>query len=472
MNGSLTRSTLILILLLGAVARAIMLPLPGTRDVPDWKATAFVASEDILRVYGAGGWPPEQRVLVWRDIACTTEYPPFSQLQMATVGRIYRAIDPEFHDGPLLTTLIKMPGLLAEIILVIALLTWGRRVMGAAAEWAAVAFWLNPGVWLTGSVLGYLDAQMAVPATLALLAAASDRPRLAGLLGAIAVLTKPQAVFILPILLVMVLCRDGRLRIRPMIETVVTGSAVGLAAILPFVFAGTGPSFLRAVQRLGAHDLVSGTATNVWWLLTWALGSAARLSELGLADALSRPATMVRISTAVAEGVPNPRIVGMFLTVMAFWWVLRRSWRGVTLPVGALVGAWCVLAYFMLSGQVHENHSYLALPILGLAAAALPRLRTLYWLITAAYCLNLYLFYGFGMTLPPVFERSWTFIDASVLLSIAYIGLVVWLTIEVKAATAVEVTGPATPHEPATRRSRPPQSRGRGRSSARQSDDH
>jgi hypothetical protein len=38
---------------------------------------------------------------------------------------------------------------------------------------------------------------------------------------------------------------------------------------------------LRALQRFGEHDVVSGTATNLWWLVTWAAGSFIRLSELG-----------------------------------------------------------------------------------------------------------------------------------------------------------------------------------------------
>lgn len=429
------RSTLAAALIAGAVVRMLALPLPGTRDVPDWKATAFVVSADPLGVYGAGGSPPDERVLVWRDVSVKTEYPPVSQLEMALVGRVYRWIDPEFRDGPVLSGLIKMPGLMAEVVFITVLLTWGRRMFGAPAEWTAVAFWLNPAVWLTGSVLGYLDAQMAVPATLALLAAATDRPRLAGLLGAVAVLTKPQAIFVLPVLGIMVLVRTGRPRPRAAIAAFAAASLVALTFFLPFAAAGTWPSMFRAFQRFGEHDLVSGTATNLWWAITWAAGSLARLSELGWIDALSRPATMVRISTAVAAGIPNPRIVGTVLTAAALGWAIWRSRRGLTAERGALVAAWSVLAYFTLSGQVHENHAYLALPLLGFAAGATPSLRPIYWWISTAYALNLYLFYGLGQTLPPVIDRRWTFIDLSVLLAVAYCVLVAMLTVKVAAAT-------------------------------------
>jgi hypothetical protein len=234
------------------------------------------------------------------------------------------------------------------------------------------------------------------------------------------------------------------MRPRAAFATLITASLVVALAVLPFVAAGTWPSYWRAVQRLGQHDLVSGTATNVWWIATWAAGSFERLADLGWAGALSRPATMVRISTVVAAGMPNPRTIGVILTAAALGWAAWRSRRGLTAPVGALVGAWCVVAYFLLSGQVHENHSYLALPLLGMAAAAMPRLRALYWSLTAAFVLNLYLFYGLGMTRPSLIDRSWTFIDMTVLVSVAYCLIGVWMTREVVEATRAPISERAT----------------------------
>ena len=144
---------------------------------------------------------------------------------------------------------------------------------------------------------------------------------------------------------------------------------------------------------------------------------------------------MVRITTAVQSGLPNPRTVGTLLTLAALGWAAWRARTGLTRPASAVLAAWCVLAYFMLSAQVHENHAYLALPLLGVAAAEVPRLRAVYWTLTAAFVLNLYLFYGLGQTLPPLIDRGWTFIDMSVLLAAAYAGAVIWLTVEVVAMT-------------------------------------
>jgi len=431
-SASLRPGLLLTLLLIGALARVAVLTLPGTLDVPDWKATSYVASSDFLHIYGRGGQPPEQRKLEWQDISVTTEYPPISHVEMAIVGRIYRLFDPAFGDSRLLTALVKLPGLLAELAFVGVLLTVGRRLVGdRVAQWIAIAFWLNPGIWLAGAVLGYLDAQMAVPATLALLAAADDRPKTAGVLAGMAVLTKPQAIFLFPVLGLMLLRRDGAFRWGSALQAAAAGLAVFIVAFVPFAAAGVGSSVLRAFQRLGEHDLVSGTATNLWWILTWAAGSAARVGELGIWAALSRPATMVRISTVLEWGFPNPRTIGTVLTALALAWAMWRGRHGLSRTEGALLGAWCVLAYFMVSGQVHENHAYLALPLLALAAGEDARLRPLFWAITAAFSLNLYLFYGLGQSLPPIVDRSWTFIDFSILLSVAYFALFAWLTARV-----------------------------------------
>jgi hypothetical protein len=160
------------------------------------------------------------------------------------------------------------------------------------------------------------------------------------------------------------------------------------------------------------------------------------MGEIGIWDALSRPATMVRISTVLEWGFPNPRTLGTVLTALALGWATWRGRAGLSRATGALLGAWCVLAYFMVSAQVHENHAYLALPLLAVAAAEDPRLRFLFWSVTAAFSLNLYIFYGLGQTHPPAIDRAWTFIDLSVWLAGAYVALFAWLTVRVVAATS------------------------------------
>ena len=148
-------------LILGAVIRAVLLPLPGTGDVGSWKSWSFQGSRDTTGLYGVGGTPTERGLIRWNDIVGTTEYPPLALYEMSAVGHVYRRVDRTYTDSPGLSALIKTPGLIAELAFVLVMLTWGARTLGARpARWIALAFWLNPAVILNGSALGYLDAQL------------------------------------------------------------------------------------------------------------------------------------------------------------------------------------------------------------------------------------------------------------------------------------------------------------------------
>jgi hypothetical protein len=137
----------------GALLRVAALPLPGTGDVHSWKIWSFAASTDPAGAYEVGGTPPERRVLKWKGAATTTDYPPLSIYELAIVGRLYWSIDPLYRDSPALTAAVKAPGIVAEIVFVAVLLTWGRRRFGPAAQWAALAFWINPAILMNGAVL-------------------------------------------------------------------------------------------------------------------------------------------------------------------------------------------------------------------------------------------------------------------------------------------------------------------------------
>ena len=82
----------------------------------------------------------------------------------------------------------------------------------------------------------------------------------------------------------------------------------------------------------------------------------------------------------------------------------------------------------MLGVQVHENHLYLAVPFVMIAAGFDPALRRLAWAISGIAAANMYLFYGFGEGWPPVVSRQWTVVDMSVVLAFVNLGFFAWAT--------------------------------------------
>jgi Gpi18-like mannosyltransferase len=254
-------------LVAGVILRVLVVTSPGTPDVHTWKSWSHAASTEPLGLYGVGGTPPERRLLVWGEIKGTTEYPPVALYELAAAGRVYRAIDPDFADSPWLTVLVKAPGLLAECLFVCALLVVGPRLLGQQpAQWMALALWLNPAVILNGAALGYLDTQMALPAAAALIALIIGRPVWAGVFIAVAVFTKPQALFVGPALL-LALSRQTRVAIVPALTRFGAAGLLTTAAILlPILLNGAWSNMVQAVSRVASHDMLSGYAMNVWWL--------------------------------------------------------------------------------------------------------------------------------------------------------------------------------------------------------------
>jgi hypothetical protein len=424
-------------LLLGASIRIALLPLPGSIDVGSWKAWSFAASTDATALYGVGGNPPQRRLINWRGIQSTTEYPPLALYELGVVGRIYAAIDPAYADSRLLTALIKMAGIAAELAVVLILLTWGRRLFGApAAAWTAMAIWLNPAVILNGAALGYLDAQMAMPALLGLVAAAAGFPLLAGALTAAAILTKAQALFVAPAILLATMRKKNDLGLRftkfekrnP--RSFVLGAAIASVSILlPIVLRGAWPNMVQAVGRLAAHDMLSGNALNAWWLVTWVVRAAYAL-DLGWYGAFTMPVRILKRSRFMEIGYPDPKLIGTAIVGLLIAWGLWRSLSGRTIAGWAATAGWCVFAYFMFGAQVHENHLYLAVPFFALAAGLDRRFREPFYAVSIICALNMYVFYGLSEGWPPLVGRRWTIVDFTVILSLLNLIAFAWITSE------------------------------------------
>jgi hypothetical protein len=96
----------------------------------------------------------------------------------------------------------------------------------------------------------------------------------------------------------------------------------------------------------------------------------------------------------------------------------------------------------MLSVQVHENHLYLALPLMAAAGAVLPRTRGPYALASAVCFLHLLRLQGLGKDVP-LPSRTMTIVDPTVLLSFVNVGALVWHARRFALETSHHSTSPA-----------------------------
>lgn len=378
-----------------------------------WKLWTHAGSISVSTMYGVGGDPPARAVLVWGRRSGTVEYPPATLYALAAIGHLYRAIDPYYTDNAWLNVAVKLSILLGDVGLCCALWLLVRRYSMRAAQLAVLFYWLNPAAILDGAYLGYLDPWLGGLTMASLVALDRGAFALCGATVALTILTKLQIVLIVPAIALALVERGGRGWPRAAAAAALAAAAVTAVIVLPFARIGALPNLIQGAGRAFHHDMLSAEAVNVWWIVTWYLRSA-----------WTEPVHILGISRAVALGYPNPRLLGTALGGATMLWVFWRA-RGAPLPIVLAAGACAIHAYTVLSVQVHENHLYLALPLMAAAGAMLPRMRGPYILASAVAFLNLFLFQGVGkdFPLPP---RMFTIVDATVVLSFVNVVALAW----------------------------------------------
>jgi hypothetical protein len=432
------------LLVAGAMLRAAALPWPGTSDVTIFKVWSYNAAlRGVGAMYGVGGSPPERRVLEYAGTEALATYPPLAMYELGVAGQAYRAWSHRrFPNSAALNVAVKLPAMVADVALMLVLWWTVRRLHSESrARWVVAAYWLNPAVAINGAALGYLDLQYTAPAVGSIVAAASGFPTLAGGLIAAAALTKPQAVFVGPaVALALWACgSDDRRRSR---LVAASGGAMVAFAILvaPVVAAGGWANMLQAIERIAYHDTLSSQECNLWWIVGWVLRVRYSMHDMGFWAAVTAPARILGIGRVVELGYPDPKTIGVVLTIAATAWAV---WTVVQSAIGdaesaidvwllADVGAFTVHAYATLSAQVHENHMVAAVPLLVLAAAGRPRFTPICILVTAVVALNHNLFYGFGNDIGYALPRALTIIDATVVLAFVNCAALWWHALRLK----------------------------------------
>ena len=441
----MSRSLFATIVFTGILLRAAALPGPGTGDLTIWKVWSYNARHGVGTMYGVGGTPVERRELAYAGATATVDYPPLALFELGLAGDAYWFwSNRHFPNATPLNAFVKLPALGGEIGLALLLFAVVRARLGAAAaRLAAAAYWLNPAALFDASILGYLDAQYLLPAVAAIAAAVSGWPLLAGVLIAAAVLTKAQGIFIAPaVALAIWATGDPGTRLARLASAAAGGMAAAAVIVAPVVAAGGWPNMLQALGRLATHDMLSANAPNLWWVIGYLLRAWYSMHDMGVWAALTAPARILNISRVIEIGYPDPRTIGIVLTIAAIAWALWTTYKStiqstiqsaIRNPQSAMdvwllaaVGGFCVHAYATLSAQVHENHLFAAVPLLVLAAAGRRAFVPIAAGVSAIVALNLNLFYGFGDGIGFALPRAITVVDLTVILALINCFLLSW----------------------------------------------
>jgi hypothetical protein len=415
---------------LGVLLRALALPLPGTGDVTTWKIWSYGAiTNRVSTLYGVGGSPPERRIISLDGAETTVDYPPLTLYELGVAGRAYRWANHGRYPNTLaLLVTVKATAVLADVGLALLLYFSIRHLIGkATARWVVALYMLNPAVLLDAAALGYLDPLFVLPAVGALVAAVLGASALAGALACATVLTKPQAVVILPAIALAVWNLEGRAARPARLAAACAGAGVVAAGLIgPVIAAGAWANMVQTMERLTHHDMLSGNACNLWWIVGYVLRAYYSVGGMGVWRAFTAQTKILQISRVVDIGYPNPRPIGAALALLAMGWSLWTARRARDVWLLAALAAFLVHAYSTLSAQVHENHLYAAVPFLAMASAGRPRLTPVYLAVSAIVALNLNLFYGISEELGYAIPRSLLVIDMTVILAVLNCAALAW----------------------------------------------
>ncbi len=358
------RSRVALCLLAYLALRLWLATTPGyPPDVGQFKLWALQSQQDGLASLYAGGAD--------HDFS-RYDYPPLYAYVLRTIGWIYSWFEPDAlrraADSTLLTVLVKLPALLADLAIAL-LLAWIVRATARAPSARRVALpivaaWLlNPAVLLDSGHWGQPDSIHSgfVLAAFACVGGVlgPSRGSFASIVGgwcllALATLMKPLGAPFFPLLLAASLLVGGLRR------TLAGGlAALATAALLFAPFVATFGVREVAERILGDVTIMSFTsvnAHNVWWLVgPW------------------QPSERPWLGTVTATEVG----LALFLCALAALIVLlvrrhRARRAGIHGAQLLCIAALLAAAFFLLSTHMHENHLFAALPLLLGALAAAP----------------------------------------------------------------------------------------------------
>lgn len=370
---------LLLILLLGLLPRAWMLPTSGF-------------SLDLEQHYHWGLCGVENNLFgvyhCWPEVT----HPPVSPTLLTSAMHLLQAAGGDtssFEDNAAVVFMLKLPNLLFEIALVclVYYLVLERFGVGWAMLAAALLNW-NLGWMVVTSWWGQNDATYTFFMVLTATLLVRRRPRWMWLVYGLSWLAKFQSIMFFPVLVVFTLRRHG---LRALLEGLLIYSVTFAAGVLPFI-AGSGEMAL--IPFLGTPNLfpyITNGAFNMWF---WVSGS----SHLVILDSQPFTAGLTYFQAGLIA-----LTIGEAALCLRVWMLPERDDEFLVLAAANLM-------FFMLPTQIQIRYLYPGLVFLALAMARQWKLVALYVGLSITFTYNVLsiVWRGIGLLYYPFKLMIWT----------------------------------------------------------------
>lgn len=370
----LSGGSLLIILMIGAALRFGLAPSASNSDV--FAMRNWMESSAVL-----GLVPSYERQL---HTSWLPTYPPVSIMALQASGLAYRAIygHPYSTMDPDRLLFVKAPAIVADLLACVLLFTlFATRKRRGTGLIAAGVYALHPAVIYTSAIWGQVDAIYTLFLLATMVAATRHRYAIAGMSCALAVLSKPQTLMFLPLILFVVSWKP-----RDLLRALAGGILTTVAVLSPFAAAGKLGLVLQTYDLLHVMSVsrISWHAYNFWWLL------------------LSKHAWDVQGSIALIW-VVTYRHLSMVLCAIVYATILAayRSARRILDPeqreyLGFLAAGLVALGMFTFGTEMHERYLF---PFIALAlpwACRGWRNAAFYGCVSLLFTMNLAIAFPYG----------------------------------------------------------------------------
>lgn len=315
----------------------------------------------------------------------TANYPPLGLLPLALMGHLYRLFFSADFDTSTaaFTALLKLPAIIADLLTAFVLYRYLAKhysLRWAVVGFAAYAF--NPAVIYNTAWWGQLESLVTLPMLLSVIALGDGRIRSSWFFLALAILTKPQAAVITPVIFI-----GSIYNRRKLLEGIGTAVGATISILLPFILAGQLPALIAQIRASAGRQLfLTMNAHNFWYLVTFGRGSfAARETANPILDTqpLLGPLTGWHIGLLLFLAFT------LFITYKQFKIQTSLSTIHYASPLLFHSAAALIIGFYMLPAESHERYLF---PALALLVPLLPEGRPyqlIYFLFTTTFLLNL-----------------------------------------------------------------------------------
>lgn len=331
-----------ILLAVSFIVRLLLFPLQGyqidTNDFISWFNTA--ATHGIRPFY----------TQTWAD------YPPFNVYIFWFFGSLANAI-PSVN----VVNFIKLAPNIFDLATAAVIFFFVRNQSNFKLALAATALYaFNPAVIFNAAVWGQFDAIYTFFLVLSLVLTLRAKPELSAVSLAIALLTKPQAIALVPLIAFLIYKKSG---LRRTLISTATFAATILVIVVPFQWNGEPFASLSQLYfgGFGQYAVTSANAFNLWGLYAlWAPDSGFFIVGWAL-----------------------------FIAFAGFILYFFHKRFKVSGEMVALFSAFMFLfSFFMLPTRIHERYLFPAISVLALMFPLVKRIRPFYVVLTGTLLAN------------------------------------------------------------------------------------